>query len=141
MCGIGIGLAVAIGDRLAGDSISSIRPLGEVLIAATLAAERPPACIDRTDATQDAQLGLAHPNNHNLQRPKPNYQPRLISKSPTPNTCRWKSGIGPKASVFYRRWGVMADVECRNHENHVFGDVRRVIANPFEMAGDENQVQ
>ena len=54
MWGIGISFAVAIGDRLTGDSISSIRPLGKVLVAAALAAERPPAHIDRTEATQDA---------------------------------------------------------------------------------------
>jgi hypothetical protein len=54
MWGIGISLAVAIGHRLTGGSISSIRPSGEVLVAAALAAERLPARIDRTDATQDA---------------------------------------------------------------------------------------
>ena len=84
MWGIGIGLAVAIGDRLTGDSISSIRPLGKVFGAAAVAAERPPACIDRTDATQDAQLGLAHPNNHNSQLPKPNYQPLPNSNAQLP---------------------------------------------------------
>jgi hypothetical protein len=66
--GIGISLAVAIGDRFSGDLISSIRPSGKVLVAAALAAEWQPARIDRTDTTQDAQLGLAHPNNHNSQR-------------------------------------------------------------------------
>jgi len=54
MWGIGIGLAVAIGDRFTGDLISSIRPSGKVLVAAALAAERPPARIERTEATQDA---------------------------------------------------------------------------------------
>ena len=54
MWGIGIGLAVAIGDGLTGDSISSIRPSGKVLVAAALAAERPPARINWTAATQDA---------------------------------------------------------------------------------------
>ena len=63
--GIGIGFAVAIGNRLAADPIASIRPPGKVLVAAALAAERAPARINRTEATQDAQLGLAHPNNHN----------------------------------------------------------------------------
>ena len=77
--GIGISLAVAIGDRFSGDLISSIRPSGKVLVAAALAAEWQPARIDRTDTTQDAQLGLAHPNNHNSQRPKPNDQPLPIS--------------------------------------------------------------
>jgi hypothetical protein len=54
MWGIGISLAVAIGDRLTGGAISSICPLGKVLVTAALAAERPPAGIDRTEATQDA---------------------------------------------------------------------------------------
>ena len=79
MWGIGVSLAVAIGDGLTADSISFIRPAGKVFVAAALAAERPPARINRTDLTQDAQLGLAHPNNHNSQLPKPNYQPLPIS--------------------------------------------------------------
>jgi hypothetical protein len=73
MWGIGISLAVAIGDDLAGGSVSSIRPSGQVIVAAALAAERPPARIDRTNTTQDARLGLAHPNNSNSQLPIPNY--------------------------------------------------------------------
>ena len=84
MGGIGVGLAVAIGDGLTADSISFIRPAGKVFIAAALAAERPPARINRTDLTQDAQLGLAHPNNHNSQHPKPNYQPLPISNTQLP---------------------------------------------------------
>ena len=62
--GIGVSLAVAIGDGFAADSISSFGPSRQILVAASLTAERPPARIDRTDTTQHAQLGLAHPNNH-----------------------------------------------------------------------------
>ena len=90
--GIVISLAVAIGDRFSGDLISSVRPSGKVLVAATLAAEWQPAGIDRTDATQDAQLGLAHPNNHNSQLPKPNDQP-LPKQLPTSNSQLPKPAI------------------------------------------------
>jgi hypothetical protein len=87
MWAIGISLAVAIGDRFTGDLISSIRPSGKVLGAAALTAERLPARIDRTDATQDAQPGLAHPNNHNSQLPNPNRQPLPNSNAQLPKTC------------------------------------------------------
>jgi hypothetical protein len=102
MGGIGVGLAVAIGDGLTADSISSIRPAGKVVVAAALAAERPPARINRTDLTQDAQLGLAHPNNHNSQRPIPNAQPLPNSDAQLPKPSillgvlerYWELGIG-----------------------------------------------
>jgi hypothetical protein len=65
MGGIGVGLAVAIGDGLTADSISSIRPAGKVVVAAALAAERPPALVHGMLPAQDAQARLAHPTNHN----------------------------------------------------------------------------
>ena len=36
---------------------------------------------------------------------------------------------------------VMPDVACRHHEDDVLGDVRGVIADPLEMAGNQNQVE
>src|SRR5688572_3783410 len=37
--------------------------------------------------------------------------------------------------------GMVADVFGRDHENDVFGDVGGVVADAFEVAGDENEVQ
>src|SRR5499427_9461285 len=37
--------------------------------------------------------------------------------------------------------GVMANITGGNHEDHVFRDIGRVIANSFEVAGDQDQVQ
>ena len=102
MWGVGISLAVAIGDDLAGGSVSSIRPSGQVIVAAALAAERPPARIDRTNTTQDARLGLAHPNNSNSQLPIPNYQPLPNSNSQLPITLNL--GIGSWALGVVGRW-------------------------------------
>ena len=36
---------------------------------------------------------------------------------------------------------MVADVERRHHEDDVFGDVGRVVADPFEMSGDQDQVE
>ena len=111
MWGIGIGLAVAIGDRLTGDAISSVRPSGKVFGAAAFAAERPPACIDRTDATQSAQLGLAHPNNHNSQRPKPNDQPLPNSNFQRPKPSKLLGVFGGLLGVGNLELGVVGGWE------------------------------
>ena len=91
--------------------MSSIRPAGKVFVAAALAAERPPAHIDWTDATQDAQLGLAHPNNHNSQLPIPNDQPLPNSNAqlPIPSFLLgvidvWGLGVGSGWSLEIGSW-------------------------------------
>ena len=35
----------------------------------------------------------------------------------------------------------MSDVSRRHHEDHVFGDVRRVVPDPLEMARDEDEIE
>jgi hypothetical protein len=39
------------------------------------------------------------------------------------------------------RGGRVPDVERRDHENDVLGDVRRMVADPFEVPGHQNQVK
>ena len=119
MWGIGISLAVPIGDRLTADSISSIRPSSEVFVAAPFAAERPPARIDRTDATHDTQLGLAHPNNHNSQLPKPNAQPLPISDAQLPKPSNllgvigsWELRVGRALAVGF--WSLRIRVDAQS---------------------------
>src|SRR5712691_7627770 len=45
---------------------------------------------------------------------------------------------GPAGAAFRR---VVADVFGRHHENDVFRDVRRMIADALQVAGNENQIE
>ena len=102
--GVRLGVAVVIGDGITGDAISSIRPSRQVVVAAPLAAERPPACIDRTEATQCAQLGLAHPSNHNSQRPNPNSQLLPIPNSQRTSNDQFPTNSQNLVAVFGSSW-------------------------------------
>ena len=46
-----------------------------------------------------------------------------------------------KAGSWLRFRRVMTDVPRRDHENDVLGDVRRVIADALEVAGNQDEVQ
>ena len=48
-------------------------------------------------------------------------------------------GVDKKQLIASRQ--MVTHVERRHHEDHVFGDVRRMIANPLEMARDQDQVE
>lgn len=48
----------------------------------------------------------------------------------------------PQAAVeSLLNFGVVADVDAFDEKDDVFRDVRGVIGNPFEVAGDKNQIE
>src|SRR5262245_2043450 len=111
--GIGVGVAVALVLRqwLSGNTVASVCPSRQVVIPAPFTAERPPLRIDRTLVAQDAQLCLAHPNNHNSGAPK---SARTCWKQPTfllGPSCGTMGGAYGGGSVFDRGRRVVPDVE------------------------------
>src|SRR2546426_12455547 len=52
--------------------------------------------------------------------------------------ARAAGAAGPAGAAFRR---VVADVFGRHHEDDVFRDVRRMIADALQVAGNENQIE
>src|SRR6185436_15851294 len=48
---------------------------------------------------------------------------------------------GDERSLSSLKVGVVADVARRHHEDDVLGDIGRVVANPLEVPGNQDEVQ
>jgi hypothetical protein len=58
---LGLGVGGGGGHVVTGDPVAVVGPAGQIFVAASLAAERPPPVVYGTSAAQDAQQSIAHP--------------------------------------------------------------------------------
>src|SRR6185503_14997253 len=58
---VGFGVGCRGGHRITGDAVTAVGPSGQVLVPASLAAERLVPLVHGTGVAQDAQQSIAHP--------------------------------------------------------------------------------
>src|SRR5207247_786203 len=143
---------VGIAHRFGGDPVSSFSPSRQVLQLTAFAAEGPPELLDRMAPAEHAER-LRH-GDYSILAPQPDppsgpaaaVEVRMHS-GPSGDSTRAGDYLlstcpaRPASPTGAALGGVVADVLRQDHEDHVFGDVRGVVADPLEVAGDQNQVQ
>ncbi len=136
------------GTRIAGwrrqaHTVRPGEPAAQVGHLAALAAERPPPGFDRPPAAMDAQRRIGHRGILQVSGEKPRTAPSATPHAPA--TPAAGGGSGRAGSGRPRRLAVLflvvADVPRRDHEDDVLGDVGRVVADPLEVPGDQDEVQ
>src|SRR6266550_1306632 len=115
-------LVVGRRHRFVWHAIGSFRPSRQVFVAAPFAAEWTPLRVHGTCAADDAQRSVAHPVNDSWLKAQG-------SRLQVPEALSLESEASSDGRV--RR--VMANIQRRDHEDHIFRDIGRMIADPLQM--------